>query len=201
MSNVRSWFGIAVAAALLLPALPAAAQFSDAYVFMKAVQDKDANKALEILQKPGTTVVNIHDSNTGDTPLIITTKRSDLAWMGFLLQHDANVNLRDKDGNTALNWAAISGFDEGIRVLIQVGARVDLGNNMGETPLIKAVQARDSDAVKMLLEAGASPDVPDHAQGYSARQYADQDPRATAIAKQFKAVPVRAAKQVQGPSQ
>jgi ankyrin repeat protein len=170
-------------------------------VFLKAVQDKDATKAREILDKPGTTIVNIRDPKTGETPLIITTKRSDLPWMGFLLQNDANPNLRDNDGNTALAWAAIAGFDEGIRVLLLVKARPDVANNMGETPLIKAVQARDTEAVKQLLDAGANPDLTDHAQGYSARQYAEQDPRATAIAKLFKAVPPRAAVPQQGPSQ
>jgi ankyrin repeat protein len=201
MSNVRRWLAATIAAVMVAGAVPAAAQFSDGYVFLKAVQDKDATKAREILNKPGTTVVNIRDTKTGETPLIIATKRSDLAWMGFMLQNDANPNLRDNDGNTALTWAAISGFDEGIRVLLLVKARPDVPNNMGETPLIKAVQARDAEAVKQLLEAGANPDITDHAQGYSARQYADQDSRATAIAKLFKAVPVRAPVSQQGPSQ
>jgi ankyrin repeat protein len=192
---------MAVAAAMVAVAAPSAAQFSEGYVFLKAVHDKDATKAREILDKPGTTIVNTRDPKTGETPLIIVTKRGDLPWMGFVLQHEANVNMRDNEGNTALVWAAMQGFDEGIRVLLIVNARVDLANNMGETPLIKAVQARDADGVKQLLDAGANPDIADHAQGYTARQYADQDPRATAIAKLIKAVPVRAPVQQQGPSQ
>jgi ankyrin repeat protein len=112
------------------------------------------------------------------------------------------VNLRDNEGNSPILLASISGFTEGVRVLLIVKAKVDQQNNLGETALIKAVQVRDVAIATMLLEAGANPDLVDHASGYSARQYAAQDPRGGAIAKLLKEAPSRkAAPQQQGPSQ
>lgn len=204
MSNFWRRIAVTSLAAMILAgaATPAAAQFSETYVFLKAVTDKDVAKAREILEKPGTTVVNARDRDTGDTALIIATKRSDLAWMGFLLQHSADVNLSDNNGNTPILLASISGFSEGVRVLLIVKARVDIQNNLGETALIKAVQVRDLTTVQMLLEAGANPDMTDHAGGYSARQYAAQDPRGGAVARLLKDAPSRKVNpQQQGPSQ
>ena len=47
--------------------------------------------------------------------------------------------------------------------------------------LILAVQLRNAEAVRALLKAGANPDKKDSRAGYSARDYAKQDGRATAI--------------------
>ena len=58
-------------ALMLAPTLaaPARAQFSDSYNFLKAVKDKDGGKATEFLDKPGNTVVNTRELDTGDTAL------------------------------------------------------------------------------------------------------------------------------------
>lgn len=192
-----------VTAALLASSVvgtPAAAQFSDSYVLIKAVRDKDVAKAREILDKPGQRVVNARDTATGETPLIIASKRTDLPWMGYLLQVGADPNLRDNDGNSALLYTAIAGSSEAVRVLLTFKARPDLTNGLGETALIKAVQARNVEVVKLLLDAGANPDIIDHAAGYSARQYAEQDPRGAQVAKLLKEAPARAQAPMQGPS-
>ena len=192
-----------VTAALLASSVvgaPAAAQFSDSYVLIKAVRDKDVAKAREILDKPGQRVVNTRDAATGETPLIIASKRTDLPWMGYLLQVGADPNLRDNDGNSALLYTAIAGSTEAVRLLLMFKARPDTTNGLGETALIKAVQARNVEVVKLLLDAGANPDIIDHAAGYSARQYAEQDPRGAQVAKLLKETPAKAQAQMQGPS-
>lgn len=177
---------------------PAAAQFSDTYNFIKAVRDKDITKAREILDKPGGTVVNTHEASTGDAPLHIVVRQRDLAWVGFLLQSNADVNVRDRDGNSPLLLAATSRFSEGVRLLIAVRANVNQRNNAGETPLIKAVQANDVDDAKLLLDAGANPDVTDSSAGFSARQYATQGGR-QAMIKLLAEAKLRSAAPVQGP--
>lgn len=196
-----SMFRSAVAVALLTLAAPAAAQFSDAYTFIKAVKDKDAQKAKSILDQPGTTVVNTRDGETGEMALHIVTKRRDLGWIGFLLQNGADPNVRDRAGNTPLIMAATQGFSEGVRVLLLLKPRIDLANRAGETALIKAVQARDSSSAKLLLDAGANPDLTDNAQGFSARQYAAQDARGGPLVKLLKDAPARpASAAAQGPT-
>lgn len=52
-------------ATAMVAATPAAAQFSDSYNFIKAVKDRDVNKAIELADQPGTTVVNTRDADTG----------------------------------------------------------------------------------------------------------------------------------------
>jgi hypothetical protein len=179
--------------------VPAAAQFSESYNFLKAVREKDGAKATEALDKPGTTIVNSRDGDTGDTALHIVTKRSDLTWMGFIIGKGANVNAKDGAGNTPLMIATISRFAEGIDLLTKVKAQVDLQNRLGETALLKAVQNRDINSARLLVEAGANPDIADSS-GATARATAESDPRAASIAKLFKDIPVRSARPVQGPS-
>lgn len=192
-------FRVSVMIALLfsINAVPASGQFSDSYNFIKAVRDKDVAKAREILDKPGSTAVNAREPSTGDAPLHIVIRQRDLPWVGFLLQANADPNIRDRDGNTPLLLAAVVRFSEAIRVLVAIHAGVDLKNNAGETPLIKAVQANDVADAKVLLDAGASPDLTDNAAGYSARDYATQ--RGGQIAKLLADAPKRAKAPMQGP--
>ncbi|KAB7647997.1 ankyrin repeat domain-containing protein [Polymorphobacter fuscus] len=183
----------------LAAAQPAAAQFSDAYNFLKAVRDKDGGKATQFLDKPGNTIVNIRDNDTGDTALHIVTRRSDLPWMGFMIGKGANVNAKDGEGSTPLIIAAISRFSEGIDLLLKAKAQPDVQNRLGETALLKAVQNRDTTSAKLLIDAGANPDIADSS-GISARSAATGDPRAAAIARMLKDVAVRTNRPVQGPT-
>lgn len=184
----------------VLGAQPAAAQFSESYNFLKAVKDKDGAKATEFLDKPGgNTLVNTKDGDTGETALHMVTRRGDLSWLGFLLGKGANVNVRDREGNTPLIIATIARWTEGVALLTQVRAQVDVQNRLGETALLKAVQGRDSYNAKALIDAGANPDISDSS-GVSARSAANSDPRAATIAKLLKDVPERKAKAMQGPS-
>ena len=178
---------------------PAAAQFSESYNFLKAVKDKDGGKATEILDKPGNTVVNTRDADTGETGLHIVTRRSDAPWVGFLLQKGANANVRDREGNTPLMLATQARWSEGVGIYVAIKAQLDQQNRIGETALQKAVQNRDVATAKVLLDAGASPDITDSS-GASARTLAENDPRMTSIAKLMKDVPVRKARPSQGPS-
>ena len=197
--NGANQLSLGMAVVALALASPAAAQFTDSYYFIKAVKDKDGAKAQEILDKPGTTVVNTRDSDTGDTGLHIAVKRGDIAWVGFLLQKGANTNARDREGNSPLMIAAQTRWAEGVQLFLQIKVQIDLQNRLGETALLKAVQGRDTDMAKLLIDAGANPDLSDNS-GTSARTLAANDPRATQIAKLFKDLPVRKTKPAQGPS-
>lgn len=166
-------------------AMPAYAQFSDSYNFLKAVRDADGTKATDIISKPGSVIIDTRERETGEGALHIVTKRRDLAWLNFLLSRGARVDLRDGEGNTALMIATQLRFAGGVELLLARRATVDLANNSGETPLIRAVQLRDAGLVRALLSAGANPDKVDSIAGMSARDYAKRDIRSAAIARIF----------------
>jgi len=168
--------------AVVLVAAPAVAQFtgSDGEAFVKAMHDGDGGRALELINKPGSTVVNYRGGD-GNAALHIAMHNRNPNWVGFLLSKDADPDIGDKNGDTALIIAARIGFPEGAARMLMKHAQVDKTNKLGETALIAAVQARQPAIVKMLLEAGANPDVADHASGYTAREYAKRDNRAKDI--------------------
>jgi ankyrin repeat protein len=184
---------------LAVLASPVAAQLgSDGEKFLDAVRKSDGNAATELINAPGSTVVN-YRGYQGDTGLIIAAGRRDYDWLAFLLSKGADPNTPGAGGDTALISASRIGFGEGVLLLLKVRAKVDLANKLGETPLIVAVQQRHSEIVRYLLESGANPDKADHAAGYSARDYAKQDRRSNELLKLIESVkPV--AKASTGPS-
>ncbi|WP_422932971.1 ankyrin repeat domain-containing protein [Sphingobium cupriresistens] len=189
-----------MALALLAPG-PAQAQFSDSYNFLKAVKDKDGQKVTDLIQKPGSTVVNSRDVSTGENALHIIVARRDATWLTFLLAKGANPNLTDNDGNTPLMDAVQGRFEEGVRTLLAYKAQVDKGNDSGETPLIRAVQLRDVGLVRLLVAQGANPEKRDTLAGMSARDYAKRDGRTPGLTEALDAAKPAAAPQgpVQGP--
>lgn len=172
MLALRNAAILALAGLSLAISAPASAQmYSDGYKFLKAVKDREGGDAEEMLQVPGTTVVNSRDITNGETGLHLTVARRDAVWTRWLLDQGANPNIADNSGVTPLIRAAQLGFIEGVEALIAKGARVDIGNNTGETPLISAVHARNTELMEILLKAGADPDRRDNV-GRSARDYA-----------------------------
>ncbi len=179
--NGRSSWGmmgakLLLALAMMSPAL-AQAQFSEGYNFLKAVKDRDGEKATNLLQKPGSTVVNSRDISSGENALHLVIARRDATWVNFLLSKGANANLADNAGDTPLMDAVQARFEDGVRLLIAHGAQVDKANDSGETPLIRAVQLRDVSLVRLLATQGANPDKRDSIAGMSARDYATRDTR------------------------
>ncbi|MFB0613873.1 ankyrin repeat domain-containing protein [Aurantiacibacter poecillastricola] len=163
---------MAAALAALGLAAPAGAQlYSEGYQFLQAVKNREGDEATEMLNKPGTTIVNARDVSSGETGLHITVERRDLTWTEFLLQQGANPNIADNRGRTPLIAAAQIGFIEGVEALIEAGAQLDIANETGETPLIAAVHARNIELIEALVSAGADPDRADNA-GRTARDYA-----------------------------
>jgi len=161
-------------------AAPVAAQITSAKVeFVKAVQERNGAKVVQLLRENPPGLVDARDGD-GNTPLIITIGRQD-DWAGFLLGEGADPNLAGKNGDTPLIVAARIGYLDAIQWLLDEKAKVDLANRMGETPLIVAVQQRQIAAIKRLLDAGADPDRTDSAAGLSARDYAERDTRSRQI--------------------
>jgi ankyrin repeat protein len=71
-----------------------------------------------------------------------------------------DVNRRNVDGSTPLQWAVYNGDVAEATRLVRAGADVSLANNYGATPMSLAAEVGSTDMLKVLLEAGANVDSP-----------------------------------------
>jgi len=78
-----------------------------------------------------------------------------------LLELGAEPEAVDKNGESALIWAAFNGCTDVVRRLIDLGVRVDFRSHDGTTALLSAVRRGHDEIVRLLLEFGASPVVGD----------------------------------------
>jgi ankyrin repeat protein len=71
-----------------------------------------------------------------------------------------DVNRRNDDGSTLLQWAVFHGNVAEVKRLLRFGAKVSLANNYGATPMSLAAEVANTEILKVLIEAGADPDSP-----------------------------------------
>src|SRR5262245_60440451 len=67
----------------------------------------------------------------------------------------ADVNRREVDGSTPLQWAVFEGNVAEVQRLLKAGANVSLANNYGATPMGLAAEVGNTEIIRRLLEAGA----------------------------------------------
>jgi len=72
----------------------------------------------------------------------------------------ADINHRNTDGSTPLQWAVYEGNAGEVRRLLDAGADVSLANDYGATAMSLAAEVGDAAILKVLLEAGANADSP-----------------------------------------
>jgi ankyrin repeat protein len=107
--------------------------------------------------------VNILLDGDGNTLLHNAVKREnyikgkgfvlwDVAVVKYLIEQGAYVNVSDKSGMTPLNYAAMEGNVEAVKILLSVdGIDVNAGEKMGYTPLHRAASSGHVDVIKALI--------------------------------------------------
>jgi hypothetical protein len=91
------------------------------------------------------------------TPLMRAVEFDDINIVKMLVEKDADVNAKDRNGQTALHRVGfVHDRIEMIKVLLELGADIDATQNQKYTLLMMAAQRMDIDAVKTLLERGAN---------------------------------------------
>ncbi|VUZ55031.1 unnamed protein product [Hymenolepis diminuta] len=100
---------------------------------------------------------SVYNAIFGETQLIGATRTNDLHQMAVILRYSKNIDKSDNYGNTALHYAAINGFMDGVNLLIKNRCNLNVQNIIGLSPLMEAIFNHHTDVANRLLEAGASP--------------------------------------------
>jgi len=180
MKLPRFLFAIGIAAI----AVPVAAQQqSQGYKFLEAVEKEDGKTVTDMLDTPGSNVINAKQVTSGKGALHMLISHPGSLFFQYLLQKGADPNLRDDKGNTPLTLATMASREDLVRLLLTYKANPTLGKSGGQTPLILAVGNRDLALSRLLLNKGGDPDQTDNLAGMSARDYAKRDARNPALAK------------------
>ena len=93
------------------------------------------------------------------TPLQAAVVLGYTAIVKFLLEHGADVNVRDKHNSTPLHEASGSGNLAVMRLLLSGGADVNALDYWGDSPLHKAFRYQKSEAMELLVKGDADMNV------------------------------------------
>jgi ankyrin repeat protein len=145
-----------------------------------AVREGSMNVLKALLAYPATRVDAT--AMNGNTALMMAAYKENAPALEALLARGAAVN---RPGWTALHYAAASGDDAIVRLLLGRGARIDAVSPPASgayTPLMMAAREGHQDTALLLIDAGANPQRK-NAEGLSAAQIADRaDHKAIAVA-------------------
>ena len=94
-----------------------------------------------------------------DLRLVDAVRNQDRGAARSLLAQHVDVNAREADGATALEWAVYRNDAEMAELLIRAGARVNVANDLGVTPLALACANGGGAMIDALLKAGADPNA------------------------------------------
>ncbi|BFZ26042.1 hypothetical protein BsWGS_29081 [Bradybaena similaris] len=102
-------------------------------------------------------VINAQNSK-GLTALMMFTIKCNYIAMKVLIDHGADVNIKDFHGNTALLLALYKHTQkpEILATLIQAGCDLNWQNTSGYTPLMLAAKSSLNDALMLLVDSGAN---------------------------------------------
>ncbi|HOW52637.1 MAG TPA: ankyrin repeat domain-containing protein [bacterium] len=131
-----------------------------------AIIQNDIDQIKKLIEAEGGRVNNLDEQ--GRTPLMwaayVNYKSGELVAKDevkrleattILLEKNADKDLKDKDGWTALMWAAWSGFPKVSEALTGAGADIAAADKKGNTALMIAALRGNASVVKHLIEKGA----------------------------------------------
>jgi ankyrin repeat protein len=95
------------------------------------------------------------DTSTAATTVAAAARDGDFDQVRELIAAGAAVNEPERDGSTAVLWAAYQSNPAMVDALIEAGADVNAPNRLGVTPLLQAARTGDAPVIRVLLEGGA----------------------------------------------
>jgi ankyrin repeat protein len=88
------------------------------------------------------------------TPLMEACGEGKVGLVREIVQHMGLQELEETDDNlrTALHWAALSGHDEVVALLLDKGAQTEIGDDVHDTPLMKAASMGHLGVVQLIVQ-------------------------------------------------
>jgi ankyrin repeat protein len=97
-----------------------------------------------------------HSQKIEDGQIFDVLEKGGIEELRVFLDHSADLNVKNKDGQAALHLAVEQGYSKAVRLLIEKGADVNVKNDTDkETPLHSAIKSRDAEMVKLLIQSNA----------------------------------------------
>jgi ankyrin repeat protein len=142
-----------------------------------AIRNGDAEVAMLLINAGAP--VNPVTTADWSQPLVLAAQWNRITILEALVKAGADVNRKDRDGNTLLlnQWVFTTGVGE---TLLDAGADPNIPDGHGTTPLMYASQFGYGDEVKLLLEHHADPNLKDNG-GRTALMYAAEGEYADAM--------------------
>lgn len=98
--------------------------------------------------------INCQDDG-GWTPITWAIEYKHKELVHLLLTRGADINIRDKEQNVCLHWAALSGCDDVAQALLEARCDLDAVNIHGDAPLHVAARENHLECVMLFLSRGA----------------------------------------------
>ena len=122
-----------------------------------AVRKGDLNKVRMLLSQDD--VNQLNDLNQSLLHEAISSRQDEIALA--LIGKGISLEIQDKEGKTALSYAAAHQNQAVAKAIVDVGAAIDIPDRYGNSPLWFAMQSSRADyhLFEMLLKAGADPSL------------------------------------------
>ena len=100
-------------------------------------------------------IAQLHNLKNKELFLIEAAEKNDILGVKMWLMAGADINAKDKWGNTALMLASRYGHTDIVKMLIEAGANVNVKDKNGNTALELAKDKGHTKIIELLKEAGA----------------------------------------------
>lgn len=139
-------------------------------LLMIAIREENDSFAMALLKQKAWQSKEVleHENQLGETALMFAALMGSERVTRRLIELGAQVS---KPGWTALHYAATSGHNDLIRLLVDKSAYLDAASPAGATPLMMAARFNHRESAKLLLELGADPTLKNQV-GMTAKDYA-----------------------------
>ena len=94
-------------------------------------------------------VDNINGTSDYGTPLMAAVVKGNIEIIEMLIAGNADTNIADANGTTALHYATLFKQTEIVKLLVKAGAKVDIKDGRGQSPRDYAVINRNEQILKI----------------------------------------------------